>query len=176
MPAGQDPRSRTPRSARCAAPAAPPEFKLPDAFGVQYGLGAAGGASCPVGMFTMLIAASCERAAAVAGRPYGGNVTAGIIPKGCMWSSAGGSFYFSAYTTGSNQYDSGRGHASAQPVCAGAPASTQQRYPLRANIMYVDLRVRVRVHMRVCMWVCGYRRVRVCVHVCVHECGMLIYT
>ncbi len=101
---------------RCAAPAAAPEFKSPDAFGVRYGVGDAGGTSCPTGMLTMPIAgaASCERAAAVAGRPHGGNLTALFLPLGCVWYSAGGCFYFNTYV--------GRGHASAQPVCAGAPA------------------------------------------------------
>ena len=57
-------------------------------------------------------AASCERAAAIAGRPYGGNRMIEYMPVGCVWYSAGGSFYF-------NTALSGAGHASAQPVCAG---------------------------------------------------------
>ncbi len=69
----------------------------------------------------------CERAAAAAGRPYGGSVAIYSLPVGCVWYSAGGSFYFNTFTPGHNEYDSGRGHASAQPVCAGAPESTQQQ-------------------------------------------------
>jgi hypothetical protein len=65
-------------------------------------------------------AALCERAAAVAGRPYGGNVTVSAVPMGCVWYSAGGSFYF-------NRGEQKAGHASAQPVCAGAPPSSQQQ-------------------------------------------------
>jgi hypothetical protein len=112
--------------ARCAAPAALPEFKTPDAFGVQYGLGVVvgfgsgkiGDISCPAGMLTMLIAgaALCQRAAAVAGRPYGGNVTADAMPRGCVWSSTGGSFFLN--NIDEYGYD---GPSSAQPVCAGAP-------------------------------------------------------
>jgi hypothetical protein len=69
-------------------------------------------------MSTVVIAAaaSCERAAKVAGRPYGGNVTIYAMPLRCVWYSTGGSFFFNnAY------YYSGYVPSSAQPVCAGAP-------------------------------------------------------
>jgi hypothetical protein len=134
---------------RCAAAAAP-EFKSPDAFGVRYGVGNAGGTSCPTGMVTMPIAgaASCERAAAVAGRPYGGNLTSqwsrDYMPLGCVWYSAGGIFYFTA------TFHAGRGHASVQPVCAGAPASAQQQ--LSVDRTYV------------CMCLCVYLCVPVCAY------------
>jgi hypothetical protein len=128
--------------ARCAAPAAPPEFKSPDAFGVRYGLGviAAGStsgtsciyASCPAGMVPMPIGSDvCQRAAAVAGRPYGGNLTLYAMPYGCVWYSTGGSFYFN---TAFNTADRSSHHPSAQPVCAGAPCfstaaiSTEGKY------------------------------------------------
>jgi hypothetical protein len=73
---------------------------------------------------------SCEVAAAAAGRPYGGSVNAVILqytdmptiyymPAGCVWYSAGGSFYFNTATP------SGDPRAflftSSQPVCAGVP-------------------------------------------------------
>ncbi len=113
-------------SGACCAAAAPPEFKSPDASGLQYGLGDAGdrfgGTSCPAGMVPMPIGADlCERAAKVAGRPYGGNITVKrdddtSMPVGCVWYSAGGSFYFNNET-----YYYGYVPSSAQPVCAGAP-------------------------------------------------------
>ncbi len=133
--------------AHCAAAAAAPEFKSPDAFGVRYGVGSAGGTSCPTGMVEMPFASdTCERAAAVAGRPYSGNVNFyGLIPRGCVWYSAGGSFYF-------NTADGGGDHASFQPVCAGAPDSKPQRYPSSTNgwacwcaCVYVGVFVRARV-------------------------------
>ncbi len=136
--------------ARCAAPAAPPEFKSPDAFGVQYGLGSASDTSCPTGMVPMPIGRDlCERAAKVAGRPYGGNITVksddASMPVGCVWYSAGGSFYFNTYFSGANR-------VSAQPVCAGT---------LRLHGCMVD-RGRMRL---VCDTVC------VCVCACVRACG-----
>ncbi len=140
-------------SRRCAAFAAAPEFKSPDAFGVRYGFGSAGGTSCPTGMVTMsLLGDLCERAASVAGRPYGGTATMPFMPVDCVWSSAGGSFYFNVANRGSS-------HASAQPVCASAPDSTHQRYQSRANIC-LCMRVYVGVP-RAC------RRACVCVPVCV---------
>jgi hypothetical protein len=128
----------------CAATAAAPEFKSPDAFGVRYGVGNAGGTSCPTGMVTMPIAgaAFCERAAAVAGRPYGGTVTAEYMPRGCVWYSAGGIFYFNTATVGG-------GHEAAQPVCAGAPAFAQQQ--LSVDRTYVCVSVCVLVCSCVCV-------------------------
>ncbi len=111
-------REGSPCSRRCAAPAAAPEFNAPDAFGVRYGVGSVGSTDCPTGMVEMPIAGdTCERAAAVAGRPYSGSVKSStIIPRGCVSYSAGGSFYF-------NSADYVSGHASFQPVCAGPPDS-----------------------------------------------------
>ncbi len=64
--------------------------------------------------------ASCEVAAAVAGKPYGGSVSVnfvvgssvGRMPGGCVWWPVGGSFYFNTYSSGANR-------ASGLPVCAG---------------------------------------------------------
>ncbi len=110
--------------AHCAAAAAAPEFKSPDVFGVRYAVGSAGGTACPTGMVTMPLASDfCERAAAVAGGLYSGNGTIYVVmPDGCVWYSAGGSFYFNPSFTGA-------GHASFQPVCAGAPDSKHEQYP-----------------------------------------------
>jgi hypothetical protein len=59
-------------------------------------------------------AEACEVAADAAGRPYGGTLEYGSVPTGCVWLSAGGSFYY-------NKLPNGAGHEGAQPVCAGAP-------------------------------------------------------
>ncbi len=99
---------------------------------------------------------TCERAAKVAGRafggnitPYGGNVAIYAMPYGCVWYSAGGSFYLNTAT-------SGAGHASAQPVCAGT----------LHGCMINRGRVSV-VCVCVCVCVCACVRVRACVCVCV---------
>jgi hypothetical protein len=138
--------------ARRAAPAPAPEFKSPDPFGVRYGLGSGGGdRSCPTGMVEMLIAGdTCERAAAVAGRPYSGTVNLYmLIPRGCAWYSVGGSFYF-------NDVDYGAAHASFQPVCAGAPGSRKQQHQSSANVcvpvcVCVGVALRARACVRACM-------------------------
>jgi hypothetical protein len=98
---------------RCAAPKAlPVAFDPPGAFG----LGSAGDTSCPSGTAAVLIPADCQKAAASAARPYGGSVQVynGGLPTGCVWLTAGGSFFF-------NDASGGSGNEFAQPVCAGVP-------------------------------------------------------
>jgi hypothetical protein len=115
-------------SARCAAPgAAPPEFNPPGLFALAIATTEIiSRVRCPTGMVPMPIGSDlCQRAAAVAARPYGGNLTANYMPVGCLWYSAGGSFYFNALPYVNVN---GASHASVQPVCAGAPDSTQQQF------------------------------------------------
>ena len=82
---------------------------------IAFGLGSAGGTSCPSGMATVLVPADCQRAAASAARPYGGSVQVTGLPAGCVWLTVGlGSFFFNNAV--------GIGNFYAQPVCAGAPA------------------------------------------------------
>jgi hypothetical protein len=97
---------------RCAAPPAPAvAFDPPSTFA----LGSAGGTSCPPGNATALSPAECEKAAAAAARPYGGEVRVTGLPTGCVWLAVGvGSFFL-------NDKVGGVGSVYAQPVCAGAP-------------------------------------------------------
>jgi hypothetical protein len=96
---------------RCAAPPAPAvAFHPPGAFA----LGSAGGTSCPSGTAAVLSPAECEKAAAAAARPYGGEVRVYHWPPGCFWLTVGaGSFFLNTDFFPSSVY--------AQPVCAGAP-------------------------------------------------------
>jgi hypothetical protein len=131
--------ARDTHSRRCAALVAPLEFKSPDAFA----LGATSTNVCPSGTVALPSSASCEVAAAVAGRPYGGSfflswfVFEGrrYIPVGCVWWAAGGSFYFNTAT-------SGLGYPMAQPVCAGAPPFNPEGNDLDLNV-YVSANVRL---------------------------------
>jgi hypothetical protein len=95
---------------RCAAPPALPVVFDPTS---TFALGSAGDTSCPSGTATVLIAADCQNAAAAAARPYGGSVYVFGLLTGCVWLTAGGSFFFNDA--------SGDGDEFAQPVCAGAP-------------------------------------------------------
>jgi hypothetical protein len=106
-------RSQCEGGERCAAPPAPPVAFDPTS---AFALGSAGGTSCPSAMTTVLIAADCQNAADAAARPYGGSVQvfSGGLPTGCVWLTAGGSFFF-------NDASGGSGNEFAQPVCAGAP-------------------------------------------------------
>jgi hypothetical protein len=136
--------------ARCAAPAATPEFNPPGFFALGASpfdpTKAASILTCPAGMVPMPIGSDlCERAAKAAGRPYGGNVATHSMPAGCVWYSAGGSFYF-------NTAPSDVEHAIAQPVCAGAPCFCTAAAISRAQI---------------CVWVCVCVCACMCVCVCV---------
>jgi hypothetical protein len=97
---------------RCAAPPAlPVAFDPPSAFG----LGSAGGTTCPSGMLNVLTPAECQNAAASAARLYGGNVQVAGLPTACIWLTAGlGSFFF-------NHAPGGIGNVFTQPMCTGAP-------------------------------------------------------
>ncbi len=137
--------------ARCAAPAAAPEFNPPGFFALDASAfdptKDASILTCPAGMVPMPIGSDlCERAAKVAGRPFGGNVTTKFMPSGCVWYSVSGSFYFNAAPYGN-------GHASAQSVCAGAPDSAQHQYPSSAH-----MRMGVCVCVCACMCVCNLNR------------------
>ncbi len=81
-----------------------------------FSFGAQNTNACPTKTPVAVDADVCEVAADAAGRPYGGTVTAEYMPRGCVWYSAGGIFYFNTATVGG-------GHEAAQPVCAGAPCS-----------------------------------------------------
>jgi hypothetical protein len=89
-------------------------------------------AVCPSKTPVVIDAGACEVAADAAGRPYGGPVALEIVPYGCVWYSAGGSFYFNAYTSGSNN-EGWRVHESAQPVCAGTLLPHSKQTLLLAN-------------------------------------------
>ncbi len=118
-----------------AAPSAAPEFNPQSLFA----LGAANMNKiiqnvCPAETLTVLSSATCELAAAAAGKPYGGSLngimqtghgSAGFLPLGCIWFSVGGSFYFNTAT----QAAYGFPNPYARPVCAGAP-----RFEFRGQI------------------------------------------
>ena len=98
---------------RCAAQPTPAVAFDPTG---AFALGSAGGTSCPSGTAAVLSPAECQKAAAAAARPYGGEVRVGGLPAGCFWLTVGaGSFFFNNVVGGGNVY--------AQPVCAGAPGS-----------------------------------------------------
>jgi hypothetical protein len=102
---------------------------------------------------------ACERAAVLAGRPYGGIVSLpGDLPGGCVWYSAGGSFYFNALPY-RDMFNFGENPEFAQPVCAGALGSTKQ---WSTNICLWN--VRLCVHAGVCL--CRFPSVRVRVLEC----------
>ncbi len=95
----------------------------------MFSFGANNAKACPT-KTRMIIAEACEVAASAAGRPYRGTVSLAMLPTGCVWLSAGGSFYYNAYyvppqfgQSGATHGETGVGHAAAQPVCAGAPSS-----------------------------------------------------
>jgi hypothetical protein len=100
---------------------------------------------------------TCKRAAAFAGRLYGGSLTGiSAMPRGCVWYSVGGSFYFINPPNGSDLDFSISGAAVARPVCAGAPGSTYQKSNRAHTCVCVCL----------CVPVCARTRVRVCVRLC----------
>jgi hypothetical protein len=109
-------------SRRCAALTVLPKFNSLDAFALGATTLGATSVICPSGTVALPSSASCEVAAAVAGRPYGGSFFLNwfvfdgqrYIPVGCVWWAAGGSFYFNTAT-------SGLGYPITQPVCAGSP-------------------------------------------------------
>jgi hypothetical protein len=103
---------------------------------------------CPAETDPVRSPASCEVAAAVAGKPYGGSVSVNGIgsaetgmPVGCVWWSLGGSFYFNAYPPA---HAAKLGVPFAQPVCAGAP-----RFKLRMQRIRVCMCVST--HVRFCL-------------------------
>jgi hypothetical protein len=100
----------------------------------MFALGASSTLVCPAETFTVSSSASCEVAAAVAGRPYGGiawlledTAREGhyYMPAGCVWWSAGGSFYFNTATPSGRPI--ARLFINSQPVCAGAPRFLYRR-------------------------------------------------
>jgi hypothetical protein len=121
----------------------------------------------------MPIAASCERAAAIAGRPYGGNLTVPIFfISGCVWYSAGGSFYFINPREGTdpNYFITGGGnvtrYASQQLVCWGAPAPPSSNTYKSSPLVLYSSNIN-RGQTSVCVCVCE------CVCVCVCACACL---
>ncbi len=91
---------------------------------------------------------ACQSAVTVAGSPYtySGSIKVDYLPKGCVWSKAGGGFYFNTVTSGAPR-------PFFQPVCAGAQSLAATPVLSPVGLVYVvpthgcllDSRVSVRL-------------------------------